>query len=106
MGTFTLDQQRRNSKTVYMLYEILPIGPARRLATQQVGYCQTKKINRGGANCSHTHNIILVLAPNEFNIIIRTTTDEFNVIPRTDCKNCACIISPGVKNDPTPYLLV
>ena len=77
MRTFTLDQQRRNSKTVYMLHEIQSIGPARRLATQQVGYDQTKKINRGGANYSHTYDIIPVLAPNEFNI--RTTTDEFNV---------------------------
>ena len=54
MRTFTLDQQRKNSKTVYMLYKIQPTDPARRLA-QQVGHDQTKKINRGGANCSHTH---------------------------------------------------
>ena len=38
MRTFTLDQQRKNRKTVYKLYEIQPTGPARRLATQQVGY--------------------------------------------------------------------
>ena len=29
-------------------------GPARRLATQQVGCHQTKRINHGGINCSHT----------------------------------------------------
>ena len=34
MRTFTLDQQRKNRKTVYTLYEIQPTGPARRLATQ------------------------------------------------------------------------
>ena len=38
MRTFTLDQQRKNRKTVYKLYEIQPTGPACRLATQQVGY--------------------------------------------------------------------
>ena len=38
MRTFTLDQQRKNKKTVNKLYEIQPTGPARRLATQQVGY--------------------------------------------------------------------
>ena len=38
MNTFTLDQQRKNRKTVYTLNEIQPTGPARRLATQQVGY--------------------------------------------------------------------
>ena len=38
MRTFTLDQQRKNRKTVYKLYELQPTGPARRLATQQVGY--------------------------------------------------------------------
>ena len=69
MHPITLDQQRRNSKTVYMLYEIQPTGQARRLATQQVGYDQTKKINRGGANCSQTHNIIPLLAPDDFNVI-------------------------------------
>ena len=62
MRTFTLDQQHRNSKTVYILYEMQPIGPACRLASQQVAYDQTKKINRGGANCSQTRNIIPLLA--------------------------------------------
>ena len=32
MRTFTLDQQRKNRKTVYTLYEIQPTGPARRLS--------------------------------------------------------------------------
>ena len=76
MRTFTLDQQRKNRKTVYKLYDIQPTGPARRLATQQVGYDWTKKINRGGANCSQAHNIISLLVPDEFNVMIRTTTDE------------------------------
>ena len=76
MRTFTLDQQCRNSKTVYMLYGIQLTGLARRLATQQVGYDQTEKINRGSANCSQTHNIIPLLVPDKFNVIIRTTTDE------------------------------
>ena len=42
--------------TCYMKYS--PPGPARRLATQQVG--TTKKENQlcSGANCSNTHNII------------------------------------------------
>ena len=52
MRTFTLDQQRRNNETVYMLYEMQSTGPARRLATQQVRYDQTKKLNRDSANCS------------------------------------------------------
>ena len=38
MRTFILDQQRKNKKTVYTLYEIQTTGPARRIATQQVGY--------------------------------------------------------------------
>ena len=63
----------------YRLYEIQPTGPARRLATQQVGYNQTKKINRGSANRSQTHNIMSSLAPDVFNVIIRTSTDEINV---------------------------
>ena len=53
-----------------MLYEIQPTGPARRLATQQVGYDQ-KKIS-----CAATHNIISLMAPHEFNVVLRTTTDE------------------------------
>ena len=57
---------------MYMLYEIQPTGPSCRLATQQVGYDQTKKIYHGCANCSQTHNIISLLAPDEFNVIIRT----------------------------------
>ena len=34
------------------LYEIQPTGTAHRLATQQVGYDHTKKINCGSANCT------------------------------------------------------
>ena len=60
----------------YMLYEIQPTGPARRLATQQVGYDQKGK----SAVCSNTHNIISSMAPHEFNVVPRTTTDEFNVL--------------------------
>ena len=43
MRTFTLNQQRKNRKTVDTLYEIQPTGPARRLATQQVGLRPNKE---------------------------------------------------------------
>ena len=71
--------------TVYMLYKIWPTGPAHKLATQHVGYDQSKKINRGGTNWNQNHNIISLLTPDEFSIIIRTTKDiyEFNVITMT-----------------------
>ena len=65
------------------LYEIQPTGTARRLATQQVGYDHTKKINCGSANCSLLTEYHSLLALDEFNVIFRTTTDEFNVIPRS-----------------------
>ena len=38
--------------TLYRLCEIQLTGLTRRLATQQVGHDQTKKMNRGGVNCS------------------------------------------------------
>ena len=54
------------------------------LATQQVGYNQTKEINSGSANCNHTHNIISLLVPDVFNVIFKTTVDEFNLIHTQD----------------------
>ena len=76
-------QNRPKALYRYKLYKIQPTGPARRLATQQVGYDQHRKSTAAALNSSHTHNIIPLLAPDEFNVILRTTTDEFNVIPRT-----------------------
>ena len=71
----------------YMLNEIQPTVPARRLATQQVGYDRKGKNSLcSGANCSNTHNIISSMAPHKFNVVLRTTTDEFNVLPRTEYK--------------------
>ena len=64
-----------------MLYEIQPIDPARRLATQQVRYEQTEKIYHGGANCSQTHNIIFLLAPDEMSV---HSLVKNNSLSRTD----------------------
>ena len=44
-----------------VLYEIQLTSQAQGLATQQVRYDQTKKINCGGANFSQTHNIIIII---------------------------------------------
>ena len=66
----------------YMLYEIQPTGPARRLATQKVGYDQQGK-STAAAQIAATLGIISQMAPREFNVVLRTTTDEFNVLPRT-----------------------
>ena len=78
--------------TIYRFYT--KCGTARRLATQQVRYDHTKKINCGCANCSLFTEYHSLLAPDEFIVILRTTTDEFNVIPRTqrmsDCRTATC----------------
>ena len=65
-----------------MLYEIQPTGPARRLATQKVGYDQQGK-STAAAQIAETLSIISQMAPREFNVVLRTTTDEFNILPRT-----------------------
>ena len=52
----------------------------------QFGYHQTKKINRGSANCTHTHharNIILLLAQNNINeriVVMLTKTELQNTV--------------------------
>ena len=80
-----------------MLYKIQPIGPARRLATRQVGY--DKKGNQlcSGTNCNNTHNHShSSIAPHEFNFILGTTTDEFNVIARTQMKSMQHFTTPSL----------
>ena len=82
-----------------MLYEIQPTGPARRLATQQVGYDQKEKSAVQRRRLPNTHTIISSMASHEFNVILRTTTDGFNVLPRTLArvvteKSCVCHIMP------------
>ena len=47
---------------------------------KQDGYDQTKKVNCGSANRSHNHNIISLLAADEFNVILKITKDDVNVI--------------------------
>ena len=64
-----------------MLYEIQPTGPARRLATQKVGYDQQGK-STATAQIAATLSIISQMEPREFNVVLRTTSDEFNVLPR------------------------
>ena len=65
-----------------MLHEIQPTGPARRLATQKVGYDQQIK-STAAAQIAATLSIISQMTPGEFNVILGTTTDEFNFLPRT-----------------------
>ena len=66
-----------------MLYGLQPTGPARRLATQKVGYDQQGK-STAAAQIAATLGIISQMAPREFNVVLRTTTDEFNVLLSTD----------------------